>query len=598
MLTVRTSDTNAAVKLKDNRVHTIGWLSSRRRKPGKIGKKLTTHNKIKMLILGILLIFSASVNLVSDIVALLMILISKRRTPSYFYITYLFLLCALMQTVSPIFHEFYFPGYYIAFEVRDILNVTFFALLSGIIATLLLIFLLDYFPQLTQYKWVVVGIHFAVMALMVIVDSLLLRYDTIMYVVGLGILLLFFVFKLLFMCRSEIASLEKRKINDDEGRLKHILVLTFFGTKVVACIVCVLENLISIELIGWPTFGYFALAFIQLDPLFFLIVLFKVDDVFRRSIGNFFKMYVWRRPGKVEFENLSHDNGQSLSQEFKIDKFYLNKRISLTYKRSFDTNIKRYQQNTDKLLQAHDTHQRQDDLSGNTTVILRLSEFNFRHRDIVSDPHFQAENADVFLHNIPVSIVRVDANCHGIISTLVLIFFLDYFRQLTGYKWVAVGIHFAVTALMVIVNSVLLGSKTIMYVVVLGILLLFFVFMLLFLCRYEIAYLENRKISDDESPLRYVLMLTFFSTKVVACIVCILENLISIVLTGWPTFGYFALTFTQLYPLFFLIVLFKIDDIFRRCFVDFFKMCACRQPGIVQFQNLPNDSGQLLSQGA
>ncbi|GJQ72356.1 hypothetical protein Trydic_g15926 [Trypoxylus dichotomus] len=220
-----------------------------------------------------------------------------------------------MQIVSPVFHDWYFPNYYIAFEVRNILNVTFFVLLSGIISTLILIFLLDYFRQLTDYKWVAIGIHFAVIVLMVIVNSFLLGSKIIMYVVVLGILLLFFVFMLLFLCRSEIVYLETRKTSDDESRLRYVLMLTFFSTKVVACIVCILENLISIELTGWPTFGYVALAFTQLDPLFFLIALFKVDDIFRRGFVDFFKMCAWRQSGKVQFQNLPNDNGRLLSQE-------------------------------------------------------------------------------------------------------------------------------------------------------------------------------------------------------------------------------------------------------------------------------------------
>ncbi|GJQ86885.1 hypothetical protein Trydic_g19549 [Trypoxylus dichotomus] len=203
-----------------------------------------------------------------------------------------------MQSVSPVFHVLYFPGYYFTFEERSVLNVAFFVLLTGIISTLVLIFFMDNFRQLGDYKWVVVGIHFAVMALIFIAGGSLLRYNTIMYVVGLGILLLFFVFMLLFLCRSEIPYLEKRRINDDESRLRHILVLTFFNTKFVACIVYILENLISIEVTGWSTSGYFALAFTQLDPLFFLMVLFKIDDIFRKSFMEFFKMCAWRQPGK------------------------------------------------------------------------------------------------------------------------------------------------------------------------------------------------------------------------------------------------------------------------------------------------------------
>ncbi|GJQ86884.1 hypothetical protein Trydic_g19548 [Trypoxylus dichotomus] len=143
------------------------------------------------------------------------------------------------------------------------LNVAFTTLLSGIISTLVLIFFMDYFRQLVDYKWVAVGIHFVVMALMVIVDHLLLRFETII-------------------------------------------------TKVIACIVCVLENLISIELTHGPTNGIFAVAFTHLDPLFCLIVLFKVDDIFRSSFVNFFKMCTWRQSGKEEFYNLPNDNGRSV----------------------------------------------------------------------------------------------------------------------------------------------------------------------------------------------------------------------------------------------------------------------------------------------
>ncbi|KAK9743708.1 hypothetical protein QE152_g8374 [Popillia japonica] len=271
-----------------------------------------------MLVLPEIIILSTGiVGVITSIILLLVILISGRRTSTHIYIMDVAVTMILQQFVSPVFHSFYVSNkYYEEFDVRIFLSLVYFVLLSGMLAMLILIFLMDYFRWITNFKWTVILVHFVVSIVLTIFYYFVIeQVPFLTYIIVFLVLIQFLGFLLLYFIHYDLESLNRRKETDDESRLRHVLIMMFFCTKVAATIIFVVENFLGIVLIGWPTFGFFALGFYQLDSIFFLIVLFKVDHRFRTSFIEFFKMCSCKRSAKIQFQTLSNDNGRLINQD-------------------------------------------------------------------------------------------------------------------------------------------------------------------------------------------------------------------------------------------------------------------------------------------
>lgn len=275
----------------------------------------TQTTSIKMYVLPeIVLISSGIIGIIAAVILVLIILIAKRRTSTYLYIMETAFLYVVLQFLSPVFHHLFTEGPYHEYDVRFVLNMLFFVVLLGIFALLMLLFLMDYYRCIHEYKFIVMALHaVAMLSFSLFYYFVVENRGWLLSIITEIDVFVLLVFVLIFLLHRDLECFKKRQQTDDESRLRYLLVLIFFAVNVLAVLIFLMDTFL-LSWLGFYAFGLFSLGLVQLQPIFFLIVIFKVDHRFRTSFVNFFKMCALRRAGKVEFESMPSDNGQLLRQ--------------------------------------------------------------------------------------------------------------------------------------------------------------------------------------------------------------------------------------------------------------------------------------------
>lgn len=184
----------------------------------------------------------------------------------------------------------------------------------------------------------------------------------------------------------------------------------------------------------------------------------------------------------------------------------------------------------------------------------------------------------------------------GIVTLLMLLFLMDYFRCIRENKFLVMALHAAFLLCIGLVNLFVVNNYRLLeYVSMPMVFFALFVFAFIFLLHRDVECLKKRQQTDEESRLRYLLILVFFTVNVSATLLLILGNFLRY------TFRYYwlehcSLGLAQMHPVFFVIVTFTVDRKLRINFLDFFKMCSSGRSDKVQFSNLPADNGRLVNQ--
>lgn len=256
----------------------------------------------------IVLLCTGIIDIITAIILILVILISRCRTSTHLYIMEVSFLCVVQQFVSPLFHHIYIDNLRQIYNVREVLTMSFFVVLLGIIVLLLLIFLMDYFRWIGEYKFIVMALH----AITMVCTGFFYYYVVegiiwLLYIIVAIDLCAFLVLFLIFLLHRDLECLKKKQQTDEESRLRYLLILVFLSVNVSALLLFLVEAFVALW-IDHYMFGFLSVGLMQLQPTFFLFVAFKIDHKFRTNFVNFFKMCSPRRADKVQFERLPNDN--------------------------------------------------------------------------------------------------------------------------------------------------------------------------------------------------------------------------------------------------------------------------------------------------
>lgn len=177
------------------------------------------------------------------VLLVLIILISKRLTPTHLYINKAVFMYLVLQYFNPLFYHVYMDG---IFPGPDILTITIFTvLLLGIITLLLLLLLMDYFRFIRENKFVVIGLHAVFLVSIGLVYYFVVGNYHWLESVGLKIdLSALLIFALIFLLHRDIEYLKKRRQTDEESRLRYLLILVFFVVNVSSSLFLCLSDII------------------------------------------------------------------------------------------------------------------------------------------------------------------------------------------------------------------------------------------------------------------------------------------------------------------------------------------------------------------
>lgn len=266
-------------------------------------------------ILELMFIGTAIIGFIGGVLQLVSLVIARRFTPTHIYIGYTTLLWLLAQFFSPTFHDVYTRDLSGEFNISDILTLLCIILLFGGIVIFVLLFFMDYFPWIGARKIIVIITHAGLLILTGFLCHFIAGLSWAAPYIIIAIVMTWLTFLIIILLRMDISCLVRRRQPDSESKLRHCFVLTFMVSKIVGLMLFVLENMLAVMLIGWPSFGYFTIGMCQLDPMVLLIVLLKVDDQIWYKLVEYFKKCNCYRSGKVEFQNLPSDNGSLLNQD-------------------------------------------------------------------------------------------------------------------------------------------------------------------------------------------------------------------------------------------------------------------------------------------
>lgn len=258
------------------------------------------------MILSGTILFTGIVGTIGYIILLLALLVSGRRTATHSYLMYLAVTMIAEPFVSPAFQMFFiFDKFDIDIKLAYFLTVLYYTLISNMLTVLMLLFLIDYFRWIYNYKWTVITIHFIITIVYIVCYYCVIHLtQTLKNPISFFVLIQFCGFVLLYYIHNDLECLKKRKEADDGSRLRHVLITTFFCTKVIAAIIFALENIIAIMVLGQESLGCFAFGFMHFDSVFFLIVLFKVDRQFGAGFVNFWRTCLWKQSDGMQFQTL------------------------------------------------------------------------------------------------------------------------------------------------------------------------------------------------------------------------------------------------------------------------------------------------------
>lgn len=263
----------------------------------------------------IILIGTGIISILGCIIQIIGLILAGRRTNTHFYIGYAALLWLIGLFMSPTFHRFYNFDIYEYLDLRNFLSVLCCTMVLGNTIVLMLLFFMDYFRFIDTYAKPLMIAHFVILIFIALLYYFVLEVLTIrIFLIVALIALIWIVFLLIFLLHRDLECLKSRKATDDESQLRYTIVLLFITVKVVAVILGVLETMASYIARSF-VFGAFAIGLCQLDSIWILIVLLKVDDCFRTKLAGFFKMCSCSTGNKVHFENLPSDNGRLIHQE-------------------------------------------------------------------------------------------------------------------------------------------------------------------------------------------------------------------------------------------------------------------------------------------
>lgn len=186
---------------------------------------------------------SAIIGVMAAVLLVLIILISKRLTPTHLYINKAVFMYLVLQYFNPLFYHVYMDG---IFPGPDILTITIFTvLLLGIITLLLLLLLMDYFRFIRENKFVVIGLHAVFLVSIGLVYYFVVGNYHWLESVGLKIdLSALLIFALIFLLHRDIEYLKKRRQTDEESRLRYLLILVFFVVNVSSSLFLCLSDII------------------------------------------------------------------------------------------------------------------------------------------------------------------------------------------------------------------------------------------------------------------------------------------------------------------------------------------------------------------
>lgn len=261
----------------------------------------------------VVLLSTGFVGISANILTLLVILISKRTTPTHIYIMYAASMTILEQFTNPSFHHLYTLDFYEQYDGKLIMTSIFLMIVFGRMVWTILFFLMDYFRWISTYKWIVIVAHLSTIVFINVIYFIIEEIYFVRYIMDYNIMILFLGFMLLYLAHRELECLKKRKQTDDESRLRYILILTCICTKILEFVILAIEYNLAIMSRG-AYLLCLAVGFYQLDSVFSLIVLCKVDRVFKTNCIELFKMCCWFQRGKPQFRILLNDNGRLLQQ--------------------------------------------------------------------------------------------------------------------------------------------------------------------------------------------------------------------------------------------------------------------------------------------
>lgn len=261
-------------------------------------------------IFEIFAIFAVAIGFIGGVLQLLILAITRSKTPTHLYIGYITVLWMLAQFFNPIFYDIYASNLSLKFNISYVLMFFFLLLIFGQIIVFVLLFLIDYCQWIGTYKIVVIITHTSLLLVIgflrhFIVGRQLTATDMSAAVVITWVT--FFIILLIHLMDSEC--LVRRRQSDGESKLRHSFVLTFMVTKMVVIVLFVFEYIFLTLLAGWMSFGFISIGLYHLDPVVLLLVLLKVDKRTRLKLMEFFKMCYCCESDRAELQNLQLHNG-------------------------------------------------------------------------------------------------------------------------------------------------------------------------------------------------------------------------------------------------------------------------------------------------